>query len=99
MKTLTNIIGKKTNYRYFFSAIIFLFFVTNSQAQLDPDCVILTNCPQDIVVCADTNLNGDPGPPFDGANVNWTAPTVGQTCSGGNGTDTFEMLFELNEQL
>ncbi|TXG35995.1 HYR domain-containing protein, partial [Seonamhaeicola maritimus] len=80
------------------AAILIFFGVYGSYGQ-DNSCIILDNCPADITVCADANMDGSSGPPFDGAIVNWNTPDVSQTCSGGTGNGNFNMLFELNEQL
>ncbi|WP_139002700.1 HYR domain-containing protein, partial [Hyunsoonleella aestuarii] len=91
----------KTNtYKVFqnFAAILIFFGVFGSYGQ-DNSCIILDNCPADITVCADANMDGSSGPPFDGAIINWNTPDVSQTCSGGTGNGNFNMLFELNEQL
>jgi len=79
------------------TTVVFLvcFLFSNSQllAQGDPtDCITITDCPADITVCADIF------DPIIGANVVWNLPDASQTCSGGPGGDSFQMMFELNEQ-
>ncbi|MDO9261902.1 MAG: hypothetical protein Q7U08_08175, partial [Flavobacteriaceae bacterium] len=54
----------------------------------------MTSCPTDIVVCANTTVDG-----ILGADVNWTLPNIYQTCSGSSTGAAFTMNFELNEQL
>jgi hypothetical protein len=72
--------------------IIALFTGTVLKAQ---NCTIetITDCPSDIVICANTMNNGQYG-----ANVTWTAPDFNLSCtSGGGGTYDFQMSFDIPE--
>ncbi|WP_274475538.1 HYR-like domain-containing protein [Mangrovimonas aestuarii] len=93
MKTLTQKID------FLKSVALFLLLGTSSIfAQSDPtNCITFTNCPTDIVVCANS-YNPD-NPNEWGASASWQVPSASETCSGGPGSNSFVMDFELNESL
>ncbi|TPV31557.1 hypothetical protein FJ651_15335, partial [Paucihalobacter ruber] len=70
------------------------FQVAQGQSSNDPNCIVFNSCPDDQILCANTTVNGELG-----AYVNWTLPDVSQNCAGNLNGNSFEMLFELNEQL
>ncbi|MBL4745948.1 MAG: hypothetical protein JKY08_06245, partial [Flavobacteriaceae bacterium] len=83
----------KKNYflRNLLTSILLTFCTSLLVGQNVNDCIIITNPTADITVCADVFA------PEIGADVLWSPPTASQTCSGGDGNFSFEMLFERPE--
>lgn len=75
-------------------SVLLSFQISQSQnSVVQPSCIVFDNCPSNQTLCADTVQNG-----VLGSNVFWSLPNVSHNCYGVD-TSSFQMLFELNEQL